>query len=386
MIILAVFLCNMCLFGVINTFGIYQQEYMQQAQRDLQYNRMTNLAVVIASIGSIGVTTLFALGLCVGPIIHRIGKRTSIVLGAAFMSIGFLLASMATQMWHLHLTQGLLWGIGGSLVFYASVVLPNLYFVEHRGLANGIAAAGTGVGGLVLSPLVRWLMDNYGFRVSLLLQAALFVVVLTLAACLIHDTPTTKYVGFVYKFHLFKQPNFVRLFVQNALIMFAYNLPYFFLPAYAVHMGVSSSKAAVLAAVMSASNALGRILLGWMADRYNRTHTLTVGCGVAGLLCAVLWPLSWSFSVLVVFASLYGLLAGGCTGLHPVVVAEYIDSDDLFQAFNLLYTCNAVGNLFGPVIFAVFVDAFYPRILYLPGQLFCGACFLLAAWSGWTLS
>jgi hypothetical protein len=52
--------------------------------------------------------------------------------------LGLILASFATQLWQIYLTQGLLFGIGGALVFSPSISLPPQWFVKYRSLATGI--------------------------------------------------------------------------------------------------------------------------------------------------------------------------------------------------------------------------------------------------------
>jgi hypothetical protein len=48
------------------------------------------------------------------------------------------LASFATELWQIYLTQGLLYGIGGAFVFAPSISLPPQWFVKYRSLATGV--------------------------------------------------------------------------------------------------------------------------------------------------------------------------------------------------------------------------------------------------------
>ena len=71
------------------------------------------------------------------------------------------------QLWQLFLTQGLLYGIGSSMYYFPIMSLTPAYFDRNRGMAMGIVLAGSGVGGLVLSPVFHALLTSLGIRWAL---------------------------------------------------------------------------------------------------------------------------------------------------------------------------------------------------------------------------
>ena len=56
------------------------------------------------------------------------------------MSTGFALASFSTAVWHLLLTQGMLTGLGMSLVYFPLLAPVPEYFAGRRGLAMGFVS------------------------------------------------------------------------------------------------------------------------------------------------------------------------------------------------------------------------------------------------------
>jgi MFS family permease len=70
-------------------------------------------------------------------------------------------------MWHLYLTQALLYGVGSSLYYFPIMSIAPSYFDRHRGFAMGCILAGSGIGGLVLAPVLRILIDRYGIHWAL---------------------------------------------------------------------------------------------------------------------------------------------------------------------------------------------------------------------------
>lgn len=98
-----------------------------------------------------------------------------------FSALGLLLmtslvgASFATRVDHLVWTQGFLYGVGGSLLYSPFIFYLDEWFVKRKGLAYGVAWAGTSFGGSVIPLLMEWGLQNYGFQLTLRAWA-LFVV------------------------------------------------------------------------------------------------------------------------------------------------------------------------------------------------------------------
>jgi len=66
-------------------------------------------------------------------------------------------------------------GLGISLIYVPSIVIISGYFERRRALATGIAVSGSGIGMIVLAPFVEWLLEVYGWRGTLLIEAGLLL-------------------------------------------------------------------------------------------------------------------------------------------------------------------------------------------------------------------
>ena len=70
-------------------------------------------------------------------------------IGLLLCSLGFLLSSFSTSVWHLILTQGIHSALGSGLLFTPTTLYLDEWWVSRKGLAYGIMWAGksaTGVG------------------------------------------------------------------------------------------------------------------------------------------------------------------------------------------------------------------------------------------------
>lgn len=121
--------------------------------------------------------------------------------------VALVAASFATQVVHLILTQGLLYGLGASLVYSPFTFYIDQWFVKRKGLAYGIFWAGTGFCGSITPTLMEWAINNYGFRITLRVWA------LVLVSNFLHyrgrncmaDLSGFRLAGFAFVVNLFRQ-------------------------------------------------------------------------------------------------------------------------------------------------------------------------------------
>jgi MFS family permease len=65
-------------------------------------------------------------------------QRHMILMGWLICIVALLSSSFATKLWHLIITQGVLYGIGIVIIYYPMLSMLNEWFVKRRGLAYGL--------------------------------------------------------------------------------------------------------------------------------------------------------------------------------------------------------------------------------------------------------
>ncbi|RKP09410.1 major facilitator superfamily domain-containing protein [Thamnocephalis sphaerospora] len=380
LVVLSTFLINFVVFGYVYSWGVYQSLYLT----DIYKGRITTFQLTF--VGGLTMALLFALGPFFSMLNRLFGFKLLMCLGAVIQPLGILLASWTNSPWQLYFTHGALIGIGSSLIFFPSVFLPTQWFMKRRGLATGIAVSGSGIGGLAYGPVTRELIDAVGFRWCLRYVAIGSFVILVVAVLLARECEATKKPLDAMSMHsqkdakkeklidisVLKRKDFAALAMMATLATFGYMAPFYFLPSYASFIGLTESDGALFVGLSSGVNAVGRIVLGYIADMFGRVNALFSCVFFSGLTVLLIWTFSTSYGVLLLFVLLYGFSAGGFISLFPVVTAELVGLDELPNAIGLLYASNAVGNLFGPAIAGALLDSTQPDISYLPVQLFCG--------------
>lgn len=113
------------------------------------------------------------IGLVTGPALKAFSARQVAIVGSLLTGFGLILSSISTQLWHIIIAYGVFVGLGLGLIGPSSFVAVNSYFSSKRGRAVGLALAGTGVGQMIMPYIVRFLLDEYGFKGTTLVMGAL---------------------------------------------------------------------------------------------------------------------------------------------------------------------------------------------------------------------
>ena len=94
-------------------------------------------------------------------------RRYSCFYSLPCIILSLILSSFATKVWHLILTQGILYGLAGSWLYYPIFLYIDEWFVRRKAIAYGIMWAGSGTGGLLGPFVLEWGLGKYGAPVLL---------------------------------------------------------------------------------------------------------------------------------------------------------------------------------------------------------------------------
>ncbi|KAI9476404.1 MAG: major facilitator superfamily domain-containing protein [Benjaminiella poitrasii] len=285
-------------------------------------------------------------------------------IGTVVAPLALILASFATQLWHVYLSQGVLFGIGAAFVFSPSVTLPSQWFTSRRALATGIAVSGSGVGGVCLSPMTQRLIVTLGYRNTLRVQGSfgfgLLCISTALATSRYRPPPSSK--GKDKWYHIYDSSLISRRFLLllgfSFFVPFGYVAPFFLAPQFVQSIGLDTSTGAAMISVMSAANAICRITLGYLADRTGRFNTMLTCTFLAGIFTMVIWQFSTNYAIFIVYCVLYGLTAGGFVSLLPVTTADIVGVENIQKGLGMAYMTTVIGNLLGTPIIGLLLDAF----------------------------
>ena len=87
---------------------------------------------------------------------NRYGCRLVTIAGTVLAAAGMALSTVASSIFVLYLTVGVLTGLGFGLIYLPAIVSVSIYFEKKRAFATGIAVCGSGLGTFLLSPFTKW--------------------------------------------------------------------------------------------------------------------------------------------------------------------------------------------------------------------------------------
>lgn len=125
------FMIEAVMWGLPSNFGVFQTYYT--AHTSFQSSTF------ISTIGTLATGLPFLGAPLITPLATYFPKyrQQMIYIGWAICTLGLLGASFATEVWHLILAQGVIYGSGFLLLYYPLLGMLNEWFVKHRGLAYG---------------------------------------------------------------------------------------------------------------------------------------------------------------------------------------------------------------------------------------------------------
>ncbi|KAJ5138405.1 major facilitator superfamily domain-containing protein [Penicillium bovifimosum] len=325
----------------------------------------------------------FSMAMLVAPAVTIIARKYStrlpMFLGLGFLAAGYVCASFAKQIWHLYLSQGILVGFGVGFIYVPSIPILSQWFDKRRSLANGISAAGSGIGGLIFSFMDGAVIERISLPWALRLTAIISCSVLIVATLLIRNRneavrPTQR--GFDLKL-LYRLDVFL-LLSWSFLSMLGYISLLFSLPNYAEAIGLSSNQAAVVNAILNLGTAVGRPLIGVASDRFGRIEVAGLLTCFCGLSCFIIWLPSASYGVLVLFA----IISGAILGVFWVTIAplcvEVAGLEELQSLLSLSWFFIVLPTTFSEVI-ALKLRRPLSQHPYLYTQVFCGIAYVCAS-------
>lgn len=160
-------------WGLNFSFGVFEQHYAAGLVRGYGASR-------IAWIGSTQLFLVFFLAAPIGRLYDLGYFRVFFNVGSALLVLFVFVTSFCESWWQLFLVQGVLTGVAMGMVFCSGIVVLMGWFDRDIGLAMGIGAAGSSVGGIVYTVVAQRLLPRVGYAWTIRTMG--LIVLLTLIA------------------------------------------------------------------------------------------------------------------------------------------------------------------------------------------------------------
>ncbi len=128
----------------------------------------------------------------VGLVIDRFGVKNTMIAGLALLSILIYSYSYVSSLTHIYIIHSFFAIAVSAAGTLAVVIMVTQRITKMRGTALGIALAGTSAGGMLLAPLVTYLLNSYDWREAFKMEAILPIFALILVFIFVKNVKYSK--------------------------------------------------------------------------------------------------------------------------------------------------------------------------------------------------
>ncbi|ELQ37652.1 hypothetical protein OOU_Y34scaffold00587g3 [Pyricularia oryzae Y34] len=273
---------------------------------------------------------------------------------------------------------------------------------HRRGLAMGLTIGGSSIGGIVWPIMLQRLLNNNVLGFGWTMRAVAFTMMPLLAfACLAVREPPRKPASappaasaaveadgrvpvsdnsdaaepvpekeVPSRTAFLRQLTYILLCSGLALAYLGLFTPLFYVSKYAIAQGQSTSTAFYLLSAVNASSFLGRVLPGYIADKFGHFNLLVLSTLLSGVV-GFTWTQASSLPGLIMWALAYGFTSGAVMSLQNACASKMAPPQAQGLAVGVLMGVLSISALIGTPI---------------SGQILTRSGYVaLSAWTGATL-
>jgi sugar phosphate permease len=297
-------------------------------------------------------------GFAAGWFVDRVGPRRLMIVGilmAGIALVGLGSISTLTGFYVFYLFNALGNVFGGPL---PNQVLLSRWFNAARGRAMGFAYLGIGLGG-ALVPLVAFrLSQAFGWHTALKALGLVIVIVALPLALIVRESPPgsedaaprAERPPVAPIRDVLRRPAFYLLMIGSMCSIAAVGGANQHLKLYlSLDHGYTQAAAAGVASLTLAASLVGRLTMGWLADRWPKKRVmLLIYLLVASAIPILLY--ASTRGAVTLFAIVFGIGLGGEYMVIPLMAAELFGTRVLGRAMGIVLAADGVAEATAPVL------------------------------------
>ncbi len=291
-------------------------------------------------------------GFIAGWMVDRFGPRRLMMAGIVMAGVALIgLGSISTlgMFYFFYVFNALGYVCGGPL---PNQVLLTRWFDKSRGKAMGFAYLGIGLGGAAVPWISHALVQHFGWQAALR-SLGLLIILIALPAAFLAKEPLQREKHRAARAIAESQGAFATfpfyLLTLGSMLSIAavsgtqQNLKLFL----SLDLHFTQGQATRIVSLVLAFSIAGRLLMGWLADRFPKKYVMLL----IYLLVAAAIPLLFverSHAAVFAFALVFGIGLGGDYMIVPLVTVEIFGVHRIGLLLGVILTANGVAEAASP--------------------------------------
>lgn len=299
-----------------------------------------------------------------GMLADKYGSGRVLVIGTFIYAGGVALMAYSSDPWQMHMTAGVLVGLGTAFASFMIVMATMARKVtpKWRTLVMGVATASGSIGQFTMVPLGQAFLKAYGWHTALLLLAAILLVIIPLASTItgkgaptpgMRDQSVREAFGeaFGHKSYNLLVAGFFVCGFHVAFILVH-------MPAYIVDKGLPPETAATALAMVGLFNIVGSLSAGYIGGKFSKKYSLAAIYLARSAAITLFVLLPTTTLTVHLFAAAMGLLWLSTVPLTSGLVAQFFGMRYMAMLFGFVFFSHQVGSFIGVWLGGRLYDAY----------------------------
>jgi sugar phosphate permease len=318
-------------------------------------------------------------GTLYGYLIDRFGSRKMILIGASLAGTGLILLSTVHSFLSFFLIYVFVVSVGSNAGFFHPVsTAVNKWFIRHRGLGFSVISASGSIGGMIMAPLLSYIILTHGWRNGAIFAGLMMLTIAIPAALPMkrspealglypdgrtppevkHEAlnplcPAAKEVNFTVREALRTLPFWLLMTAISLRLLVTVALNTHFVPIL-VWRGMSEAASAYLVSLFALISIPMALALGWAGDRWNKARLCSV-C-IIPTVAAMVGMTFFRGSATLYFFPIAFAITMGTAPLNWALIGDFFGRSSYATLRGIMGVGYGIATFFSPIFAGLIFD------------------------------
>jgi len=305
-----------------------------------------------------------------GKILNKYKPKYIILIGGIVLAVGWLISSIASNIFILTLTYGLIIGAGVGIIYGVPMHVVAMWFPDSKGFTVGLVLLGFGLSPLLTAPIVRVLVENFGVMNTFKYLGIFFGIFITIISFMFmypskivsSDISSIKSKSTISKElkpkDMINSKSFKGLYLNFTIATMIGLMLIGLTNVIGIKMvGISAAESALYMSVFAVFNGLGRPTFGWLTDKYKAKKIMTLSFLLIILAAVNMIFFGAKNNIMYgVSFSIFWFNLGGWLAIAPTSTINFYGIKHYTENYGIVFTGYGVGAVLGVLSSGILVD------------------------------